>query len=167
MAQIRPVLHLCLKWGWKIGSVPVYSGILEQFYFFKSKKNLWHSWHTLFLAYKCWYKRIIVCHGCWHSLAQLLVLLAFCNFALAHSATRRARPFFYFRKLFCPKISLYSIRLIWDVWKNLNTNLLLLRRRDITSTKLRGWISRVIAGTQIYIQQKVLCHQKWLRTHIY
>ena len=91
--------------------VPMYSGILEQIYFFKSKKNLWHTWHTLFLAYKCWYKRIIVCHGCWHSLAQLLVLLAFCNFALAHSATRRARPFFYFEKLFCPKIPLYSIRL--------------------------------------------------------
>ena len=26
--------------------VPMYSGILEQFYFFKSKKNLWHTWHS-------------------------------------------------------------------------------------------------------------------------
>ena len=55
----------------KTSSVPVYRGILEQFYFFKSKKNLWHSWHTPILAYKCWYKRIIVCHDPWHSLAQL------------------------------------------------------------------------------------------------
>ena len=43
----------------KISNVPVYRGILEQFYFFKSKKNLWHSWHTPILTYKCWYKRII------------------------------------------------------------------------------------------------------------
>ena len=69
--------------------MPMYSGILEQFYFFKSKKNLWHSWHTPILAYKCWYKRIIVCQGSWHSLAQ--------------SATRRARGFFFFLKTFLPK----------------------------------------------------------------
>ena len=84
-------------------TVPVYSGILEQFYFFKSKKNLWHSWHTLFLTYKCWYKRIIVCHECWHSLAQLLVLLAFLIFALAQYCIRRAGIFLFFLKTFLPK----------------------------------------------------------------
>jgi len=83
--------------------VPMYSGILEQFYFFKSKKNLWHTWHTLFLAYYRWYKRIIVCHGCWHSLAQLLVLLAFLIFALAQYCIRRAGIFLFFLKTFLPK----------------------------------------------------------------
>jgi len=83
--------------------VPMYSGILEQFYFFKSKKNLWHSWHIPILAYKCWYKRIIVCHGCWHSLAQLLVLLAFLIFALAQYCIRRAGIFLFFLKTFLPK----------------------------------------------------------------
>ena len=83
--------------------VPMYSGILEQFYFFKSKKNLWHTWHTPILAYKCWYKRIIVCHGCWHSLAQLLVLLAFLIFALAQYCIRRAGIFLFFLKTFLPK----------------------------------------------------------------
>jgi len=83
--------------------VPMYSGILEQFYFFKSKKNLWHSWHTLFLAYYRWYKRIIVCHGCWHSLAQLLVLLVFLIFALAQYCIRRAGIFLFFLKTFLPK----------------------------------------------------------------
>ncbi len=92
--------HNC---GQKGLTVPGYRGILEQFFFFKSKKNLWHTWHTPILAYKCWYKRIIVCHGCWHSLAHLLVLLAFCNFALAHSATRRAGIFLFFLKTFLPK----------------------------------------------------------------
>ena len=83
--------------------VPMYSGILEQFYFFKSKKNLWHNWHTLFLTYKCWYKRIIVCHASWHSLAQLLVLLAFLIFALAQYCIRRAGIFLFFLKTFLPK----------------------------------------------------------------
>ena len=83
--------------------VPMYSGILEQFYFFKSKKNLWHTWHTPILAYKCWYKRIIVCHASWHSLAQLLVLLAFLIFALAQYCIRRAGIFLFFLKTFLPK----------------------------------------------------------------
>ena len=93
---------LCGQNGTKV-AVPVYSGILEQNYFFKSKKNLWHTWHTLFLAYYRWYKPIIVCHASWHSLAQLLVLLAFLIFALAQYCIRRAGIFLFFLKTFLPK----------------------------------------------------------------
>jgi hypothetical protein len=39
--------------------VPMYSGIFEQNYFFKSKKNLWHSWHRLKLSYYRWYTSLI------------------------------------------------------------------------------------------------------------
>ena len=94
---------ICDENGAKEVVVPMYSGILEQFYFFKSKKNLWHTWHTPILAYKCWYKQIIVCHGCWHSLAQLLVLLAFLIFALAQYCIRRAGIFLFFLKTILPK----------------------------------------------------------------
>ena len=87
--------------------VPMYSGILEQFYFFKSKKNLWHSWHTPILTYYCWYKRIIVCQGSWHSLAQLNKLCIPTFFTNVFGA----RGFFcFFKNFFCLKISLYSIR---------------------------------------------------------
>ena len=99
---------LCGQNGTKV-AVPVYSGILEQNYFFKSKKNLWHTWHTLFLAYYCWYKPIIVCHDPWHSLAQSNKSITTTTFLCC---IRRARPFLFFQKLFCPKISLYSIRSI-------------------------------------------------------
>ena len=100
---------ICDENGAKEVVVPMYSGILEQFYFFKSKKNLWHTWHTPILAYKCWYKRIIVCQGSWHSLAQSNKLYLPTHFS---KCTRRAGIFLYFIKLFCPKIPLYSIRSI-------------------------------------------------------
>ena len=37
---------ICDENGAKEVAVPLYSGILEQNYFFKSKKNLWHTWHS-------------------------------------------------------------------------------------------------------------------------
>ena len=76
----------------------MYSGILEQFYFFKSKKNLWHTWHTPILAYKRWYKRIIAVPEQIFTVAQVAhyIKLVF-----------GARDFFGFQKKhFCPKISL-------------------------------------------------------------
>ena len=33
----------------------MYSRIFEQNYFFKSKKNLWHTWHRVKLSYYRWY----------------------------------------------------------------------------------------------------------------
>ena len=96
--------HNC---GQKGLTVPAYRGILEQFFFFKSKKNLWHSWHTPILTYYCWYKRIIVCQGSWHSLAQLNKLCIPTFFTNVFGA----RGFFcFFKNFFCLKISLYSIR---------------------------------------------------------
>ena len=90
-------------------SVPPYRGILGQVFFSVIKKNWWHRWHTPILAYYCWYRPIIVCQGPWHTVAQSNKLYLPTTFS---ECTRRARPFLFFRKLFCPKISLYSITLI-------------------------------------------------------
>ena len=32
-----------------------YSGDFGQLFFFVIQKSSWHTWHTLFLTYKCWY----------------------------------------------------------------------------------------------------------------
>ena len=134
--KFRMVLMYTLEW-FQCRVVPNVSGISEQIFFSVIKKNWWHRWHTLFLAYYRWYKRIIVCQGPWHTLflayyrwykpiivcqgpwhtvAQSVWLTYMSNklgFTTTISeCTRRARPFLFFRKLFCPKIPLYSIRLI-------------------------------------------------------
>ncbi len=98
--------HKCVQKGL---AVPDVSGILGQIFFSVIKKNWWHRWHTLFLSYYRWYKRIIVCQGPWHTVAQSNKLYLPTLFS---KCTRRARLFLFFIKLFCPKISLYSIRSI-------------------------------------------------------
>ena len=114
MAQMCPKLH----------SVPVYRGILGQIFFSVIKKNWWHRWHSgqnrlevLVLANNSCATTSISLGTAWHKWRKYWL---FCNYALAQlkksittttfsHCTRRARPFLFFRKLFCPKISLYSI----------------------------------------------------------
>ena len=90
--------------------VPRYSEIFGQIFFSVIKKNWWHTWHTPFLSYYRWYKPIIVCQRPWHSLEQAVLLTNMLNklgFTTTISeCTRRARPFLFFKKLFCPNIPL-------------------------------------------------------------
>ena len=103
----RQIWHNCGKV--QVG-VPVYSRIFEQIFFSVIKKNWWHTWPPPFLSYYRWYKPIIVCQRPWHSLEQAVLLTNMLNklgFTTSISkCTRRARPFLFFKKLFCPNIPL-------------------------------------------------------------
>ena len=105
----------CGQNGTKEVAVPVYSGILEQNYFFKSKKNLWHTWHSPVF-------RLLVWNTKGYSCATVNISLG----TLGTVCYSTRATFFLFLKTFLLKISPYSIRSsCQDVQKNLNTNLLL------------------------------------------
>jgi hypothetical protein len=82
---------LCGQNGTKV-AVPVYSGILEQNYFFKSKKNLWHTWHSHVF-------RLLVWNTKGYSCATVNISLG----TLGTVCYSTRATFFLFLKTFLPK----------------------------------------------------------------